>query len=109
MQARNASLIGSLLPRFINDFLNRSSFLFDDLFNVGGMNTPIEDQAAQRAPADFTAYRVEAGDRNGIWRIIYNHIHAGGLLKSFDIAPIAPNDASLHLFIGEDDNCPGYL
>ncbi len=106
MQAGDVGIVGGLLARFVDDLFHSPGFILDDFFNVCGMDPAIQDQFCQGAPANLTPDRVEARDRDGVRGIVHDHVHAGRLLKGFDVATVASDDASLHLFIGEGDHSP---
>ena len=71
------------------------------------MNASVKNELAEGAASDFAADGVEAGDGDRVGRVVYDHIHTGGLLKGFDVAAIASDDASLHFFAGEGDHGAG--
>ena len=63
MQAGDVGIVGGLFACFIDDLFHCPGFIFDDLFDVRGMNASIQDQFGQGAATDLTADRVEARDR----------------------------------------------
>ena len=101
--------IGGLFTGFVDDLFDGPGFIFDDLFDVRGMDAAIQDQFGQRAAANLTADGVEAGDGDRIGRVVHDHIHTGGLLEGFDVASVASDDASLHLFVGQGDHGAGHF
>jgi hypothetical protein len=61
------------------------------------------------AASHFAPHRVEAGDGYGFGGIIDDYIDPGGLLEGMNIAPVAPDDAPLHLVGGDFDYGCGYF
>jgi len=62
MDAGDIGIVGGLFASFIDDFFHCLGFIFDDFFDVGGMNTSIQDQFRQRAATDLAADRIKARD-----------------------------------------------
>ena len=73
------------------------------------MDPPVFDELGERDFSDLSPYRVEAGDRHGIWGVIYDDVNPGGSLDSSDIASFTADDTTLHIIVGEGDNGGGIL
>ena len=93
MQARSPSSSVTLF-----DVLPR---LGDDLFDARRVDAPVEDQLGQRDAGDFAPDRVEAGEDDGVGRVVDDQVYAGGALQRADVAALAPDDAALHLVVGQ--------
>ena len=53
-------------------------------------------------PGDLAAHRVEAADDDhDARRVVDDHVHAGRLLEAADVAPLAADDAALHVVAGD--------
>src|ERR1041384_3435158 len=103
MQTRDVGIICSLLAGFINDLVHSTCFILDDLLDVCGMDPSIEDQFGEGTTTDLASDGVEAGYSYRIGSIVHDYVDTCGLLKGFDVASVASDDASLHLFVGEGD------
>ena len=60
-------------------------------------------------PRDLAADRLEAGDGDGLRRVVDDQIRAGKRLQCADVAALAANDAALHLVIGQRHHADGDL
>ena len=78
--------------------------LADHLLDAAGVDPPIEHQSLQREPCDLPPNWVEAGEQHGAGRVVHDQVHAGGGLEGPDVAPLASDDAPLHLVVGEVHN-----
>ena len=81
--------------------------LGDHLFDARGMNAAIENQLGERHARDLAAHRIESRQDDGLWRIVDDEVDAGGALECADVAALAPDDAALHLVIGQRHNGDG--
>ena len=71
--------------------------LADDLLDPGGMDAAVLQELVERAPGDFAPHRVEGGDRDRLGRVVDDQVDAGRLLQGADVAPLAADDAALHI------------
>jgi hypothetical protein len=55
MQARDIRVEGGLFTGFVDDLLDRLRFVFDDLFDVRGMDASVHRQADEGAACDLAA------------------------------------------------------
>ena len=74
---------------------------FDRLFDPGGMNTSVRDQALQRDTRHLAAHRLKAGQRDRLGRVVDDQIDAGEGLDRADVASLSADDPALHLVIGK--------
>ena len=105
----HAGFVDRFGARFENILIHRFAFLFKDLFNICRMNATIRYKTCQRAPGNFTADGVKAGDGDSLRGIIHYNINASCLFEGLDVAPVASNNAPLHLLIGECNHRGGYF
>src|SRR5690606_32419910 len=101
VQAAHARVVCRTLALFLDDLLHLLLGGFDQLLDAGGMDAPVEDEPVHGALGDLTPHRVEAADGHGFRRVVYDHVHATRLLKGADVPPVAPDDAALHLVVGQ--------
>ena len=65
--------------------------------NAGRVNTAIGHQLLQRQAGDFTADRVEAGNNDGLRRIVHDDFSACGGFQRPDVTAFAANDLAFHV------------
>jgi hypothetical protein len=73
------------------------------------MDPAILDQGLERPAGDLAADRIEAGDDHGVWGVVDDDVHARGRLEGADVPPLAPDDAPLHLVVGQRHGGDGAL
>ena len=60
-------------------------------------------------PGDLAPDRVEPGERHRVRRVVHDQVDAGRRLERADVAPLAPDDPPLHLFVRDVDHRDGRL
>ena len=65
------------------------------------MDAAVADELRERQPGDLAAHRIEAAEHDRVGRVVDDEVDAGGLLEGADVAPLAADDAALHL-VGRD-------
>ena len=83
--------------------------LLHHLLDVGGMDAAVGDELLQSQPGDLPADGLEAGDGDGLRRVVDDQVHAGQGLQGADVAALAADDAALHLVIGQGNHTDGDL
>jgi hypothetical protein len=73
------------------------------------MDATVTDELEERHARHLAAHRVKAGEHDRLGRVIDDEVDAGGLLQRTDVAPLAADDAALHLLVGEADHGDGGL
>ncbi len=77
------------------------------------MDAPVEHQRFQGHPADFAAYRIEAGQQNGFRGVVDDDVDAGHGLVRADVAALAADDPAFHVVARQvehrDDRLRGLL
>src|SRR3954469_8187434 len=109
VEAVNARLVCRLLADLEDlriDFLAR---LVDDLLDAPRVDAAVGDELLERESGDLAPNWIEAGDDHGIWRVIDDHVDAGGELERTNISTLASDDAPLHLVIRERHGGHGAL
>ena len=74
-----------------------------------GMDAAVGHELLEREPRDLAADRVEAGDDDGVRRVVDDDVDAGGELERADVAPLAADDAPLHLVVRQRHGRDGGL
>ena len=99
MEAGHARLVGRRLALLVDLLLDLLLRLGDDLFDARRMDAPILDQFGQREPSDLAAYRIETRQRDGVGRVVDDQVDPGHGFERADVAPLAADDAALHLLV----------
>ena len=71
--------------------------LLDHLFDARRMDAAVGDQALQGDAGHLAAERIEAGEDDRFRRVVDDEVDAGRHLQGADVAPLAADDAPLHL------------
>ena len=90
LEARPLALLLEVLLDLLLDLL-------DDLLDPGRVDAAVGDQALERDLGDLAPERIVAGDDDRLRRVVHDEVHAGGELERADVAPLAPDDAALHV------------
>ena len=98
-------LFAGVLDRVV-DFL---AGLLDHLLDAGRVDAAVRQELRQRDAGDLAAHRVEAGERDGVRRVVDDEVDAGGQLEGADVAALAADDAALHVLGGERHDRDGGL
>src|SRR5579872_2933258 len=101
MDAVDADFDDGALSGFADRFLDFLFGLAHDLLDAPRMNPAVRDEPLERDPRDFAPDRVVARDHDRFGRVVDDDIDAGGGLDGADVAPLAANDAALHLVVGQ--------
>ena len=76
---------------------------------MGGVDAAVGDELLQRQTGDLPADGLEAGDGDGLRRVVDDEVNAGQRLDGADIAALAADDAALHLVIGQGNHADGHF
>ena len=96
-QARHAGLVGSLLAGLAHDQVDLGPGLGDDFLDAAGVDAAVGDELGDRQSRDLAADRVEAGQHDGLGRVVDDQVDARRLLEGPDVAALAADDPALHL------------
>src|SRR5262245_44072462 len=96
-------LLGSTLADFEHVLFHLFLRLLDDFLDARRMDAPVGDELGERESGDFAADVVEGADDDHAWRVVDDDIDAGALLEGADVAPLAADDAALHVVRGNID------
>ncbi len=77
------------------------------IFDAGGVDASVLDEAFEGDFGDFAADGIEAGNEEGIGGFVDQQSGAGDGFEAFDVAAFAPDDAALHVLAGEADGGGG--
>ncbi len=64
---------------------DRPPALLVDLLDALRVNTAIRDQPLERELADLAAHRIEAGEQDGLWRVVDDQVDAGDRFERPDV------------------------
>ena len=109
VQPIDAGLEGGALALLLDGVFHISAGFFHRLLDLGGVDAPVVHKALKRNARDFTPHRVKAGDGDGLGRVVDDEVNAGHGLDGADVAPLAADDASLHLVGGQRHHRNGGL
>ena len=104
MNTVHARLERRLLPRFLDALINLAACLLDHLFDACRMNASILNQLFERDPRHLTAYGIKARKNDRLGRIVDDEVDARQRLQGADVAPLAPDDAALHLIVRQSND-----
>ena len=97
LQAVHPCLEGGSLALLLDDPVDLRARLLHHLLDARGMDASVLDELVQRLPRDLAAHRVEAGQDHCLRRVVDDEIDARCHLQRADVAPLAADDAALHL------------
>jgi len=103
MNAQEAELDERLLAGLGDGAVNVGLGLHDHLLDPGRMNASVLNEPLDRDACHFAANWVEPADDERLRRIVDDEVDATRLLQRPDVAPLAADDASLHL-VGREVN-----
>ncbi len=109
VESRHAQRKGGLFPRLSDLLVNLLLDLFHDLFDAGGVDPAIDDEALHGNPRDLSADRVEARKDHRLRRVVHDDIDPGGFLEGPDVAPFPADDPPLHVITGQSNHRDGRL
>src|SRR5882672_9912055 len=72
----------------------------DDFFDARRMDAPIKDEALHGFAGDLAPHRVEAGEDDGVGRVIDKDRDTRGRFEGADVAAFAADDAALQILAG---------
>ena len=94
-------LEGGRLAGLLDLLVDVALGLLEHLLDARRVNAPVGDEVFQSDAPDLAAHGIERGQRDRLGRIVNDDVHPGDLLEGADVAPLAPDDATLHI-IGRD-------
>ena len=109
MQSAHARFQHGALALGADNAVHLAAGLLHHFLDVGGVDAAVGDKLFQGQPRDLAADRLEAGDGDGLRRVVDDQIRAGKRLQRADVAALAANDAALHLVIGQRHHADGDL
>ncbi len=95
-------------PAHLQDVLLHLGLGFvDHLLDARGVDTSVLDQLGQRQAGRLAADVVEGADDDHAGRVVHDDVHPGAFLEGADVAPLAADDAALHLVAGDVHGADG--
>ena len=107
MQPRHFRVDHGLLARLQDAGLDVFLRLRDHLLDARRMDAPVDDQLRQRAARDFAPDGIEGREHDGFGCVVDDDVDPGQCLEGADVAPFAPDDASLDVVRGQRDDADG--
>src|SRR5205807_2582743 len=96
------------LPADLLDvLLHLGGRLGDDLLDARRVDAAVLDQLGQGEAGRLAADFVEGADDHHAGRVVHDHVHAGAFLEGADVAPLAADDAALHVVAGDVHRADG--
>jgi len=100
-EARDARIVGGRLAGLADDDVDLGLGLVDDVLDAAWVDAAVLDELGERQASHLAADRVEAAEHDRVRRVVDDEVDAGGLLEGADVAPLAADDAALHLIGGD--------
>ena len=97
VDAVHADLEAGHLAQLADLVLDLGLHLGDHLLDARRMDAPVGDQALEREARDLAAHRIEARQDHRLGRVVDDDVDAGEGLERADVAPLAADDAALHV------------
>src|SRR5450756_2034696 len=98
-----------LFPRFLHGGLDLGFRLKVRLLDARRVDTPVGDELGEREARGLAAHPVEAREHHGLGRVVDDEVDARGVLEGADVAPLAADDAALHVVGRQVDHRHGGL
>src|SRR5450830_775125 len=98
-----------LFPRFLHGGLDLGLRLKVHLLDARRVDTPVGDELGEREARGLAAHAVEARQHHGLGRVVDDEVDARGVLEGADVAPLAADDAALHVVGRQVDHRHGGL
>ena len=108
-QAVDVGVEGRLLAGLLDLLVDLLLGLGEHLFDLGRMDATVGHQLGQRQAGDLAAHGVEPREHHGFGRVVDDEVDAGQVLEGADVAPLAPDDAALHVVGRQLDHRHGRL
>ena len=98
-----------LFPGLLDGGLDLSLRLKVRLLDTRRVDTPVGEQLGEREARGLAAHAVEPGEHHCLGRVVDDEVDAGGVLEGADVAPLAADDAALHVVGRQGDDRHGGL
>ena len=96
-EARDAGVVGCRLARLADHELDLGAGLGDDFLDAARVDPAVGHQLREGDAGHLPADRVEAGEDDGLGRVVDDQVDARRLLEGPDVAALAADDPALHL------------
>ena len=101
MQAEDAHFKHGILACGLDLLIDLLRDLFHRLLDAGGMDAAVRNEALEREPRDLAPDGIEAREDDDFGRIVDDEFDAGRIFDGADVAPLAADDARLHVVVGQ--------
>ena len=109
VEAADVGVEAGLLARLDHVALELGLGLVVGLLDPRRVDAPVLQQLLERHAGDLAPHAVEAGQDHRVRRVVDDEVDAGEVLERADVAPLAADDAALHVVGGELDDRHGRL
>ena len=107
VQAVDAKTLHGVLTRLLHVEFHVLKRSLVKILDGRRVDSPVLDQALQGNARYLTPHRVKRRNQHHLGRLVDEQRHAGSGLEGFDVTPLAPNDAPLHLLTWQLDDGRG--
>ena len=97
VEVEDAEPEGRLGSGFLGERFELLAHLRNHLFDARRVDAAVLEKALDPDPCDLPPDRIERREEDRPRRVVDDDVDAGGHLERADVAPLAPDDASLHL------------
>ena len=104
MQAVDAGLKDRLLARLAHLRVDLLAGLFHHFLDAGRVDAAVGNELFQGDAGDFPPDGIKAGQDDRLGRVVDDQVDARRGLQGADVAPLAADDAALHLVVGQVDH-----
>ena len=101
MQPEDAHFEHGVLARGFDLLIDLFGDLFHRLLDAGGVDAAVRNEALEREAGDLPSDGIEARKDDDFGRIVDDEFDAGRVLDGADVAPLAADDARLHVVVGQ--------
>ena len=109
MQTAHARFQHGALALGADNGVHLAARLLHHLLDMGGVDAAVGNELLQSQTRHLAADGLEAGDGDGLRRVVDDDIGAGQRLQRADVAALAADDAALHLIVGQGHHADGDL
>src|SRR6185437_5266188 len=109
VEAVDPGVVRRLLPRLDDAGVDLFPGFVDDLLDAPRVDPAVGDEALQGQASHFAADGVEAGNHDGVGRVVDDDVDAGGGFEGADVPALAADDTAFHFIRGQGDRRDGRL
>ena len=109
VDAVDAHLQHGALALLLDGGLHLPAGLLHGLLDAGGVDAPVGDKLLQCDAGHLPAYRLKAGQCDGLGGVVDDQVHPGQSLNGPDVPALTADDPALHLIVGQGHHADGRL